>query len=103
MKPHLHIGATEFKDHKRSAVISTRGKPFVKLAPVDDPKGLLGCMKGTTNRDPVRPTPSPSFVPPIGLRDRPAGQPQKAGPAVPARGSSRIVTEVLFPFPDLLW
>ena len=59
MKHELHVGATEFKakclelmqqvhDRKRNTVVVTkRGKPFVKLVPVDDPKGLLGCMKGT--------------------------------------------------------
>ena len=56
----LTIGATEFKAkclelmdevHRRkrnSIVITKRGKPYVKVVPVDQPAGpFRGCMKGT--------------------------------------------------------
>ena len=55
----LQVGATEFKakclelmqqvhDRKRNGVVVTkRGKPFVKIVPIDDnATTFLGCMKG---------------------------------------------------------
>lgn len=57
--PDAHIPATEFKakclelmqqvhDRKRNnLVVTKRGKPFVKVVPVDDEgTSFLGCMKG---------------------------------------------------------
>jgi prevent-host-death family protein len=59
-KRELTVGATEFKakclelmdevhDRKRNSIVITkRGKPYVKVVPVDQPAGpFRGCMKGT--------------------------------------------------------
>jgi len=56
----LTVGATEFKakclelieeihDNKRKAVVITkRGKPYVRLVPIEQPIGpFRGCMKGS--------------------------------------------------------
>ena len=72
-RPQAQIGATEFKarclelmqqvhDQKRNEVVVTkRGKPFVKVVPVDAGEGagaFLGCLKATVeiHRDLTEPT-----------------------------------------------
>jgi len=59
-KRELTVGATEFKakclelieqvhDRKRNSIVITkRGKPYVRIVPVDErPSAFRGCMKGT--------------------------------------------------------